>query len=46
MLLATYNLFMRCRKDVTENVLKPINANADEALYGQDMSITRATELK
>lgn len=46
MLLATYNLFMRCRKDFTENVLKPVSTNANEASYGQDISITRDTELK
>lgn len=37
---------MRCRKDFTENVQKPINTNANEASNGQDMSNTRATELK
>lgn len=37
---------MRRRKDFTENVLKPINTNANEASNGQDISITRSTELK
>lgn len=37
---------MRCRKDFTENVPKPINTNANEASNGQDMSITGAMELK